>query len=197
MKFESVSGKSRSRRSRSSLQAPAAVESLEVRSLMTVLSPTGTVNDATPTFTWEAVDNATSYDLWVTDAEQRMAQFVEYKIQGTNFTPVDDLNLGRTRVWVRANFANAPSSPWSVPAEFVVQVVPTVTGPVNLSQPGTPQKLVETKPTITWTSPPGAFRFEIFFSDQTTLTSKMIPVANNTPILDGRWRTNVSLEYGV
>ena len=189
MKFESVSGKSRSRRSRSSLQAPAAVESLEVRSLMTVLSPTGTVNDATPTFTWEAVDNATSYDLWVTDAEQRMAQFVEYKIQGTNFTPVDDLNLGRTRVWVRANFANAPSSPWSVPAEFVVQVVPTVTGPVNLSQPGTPQKLVETKPTITWTSPPGAFRFEIFFSDQTTLTSKMIPVANNTPILDADGNT--------
>jgi len=189
MKFESVSGKPRSRRSKSSLQAPAAVESLEVRSLMTVLSPTGTVNDATPTFTWEAVDNATSYDLWVTDAEQRMTQFVEYNIKATNFTPVNDLNLGRTRTWVRANFADGPSSPWSVPREFVVQVVPTVTGPVNSSMIATPRKLAETKPTITWTSPPGAFRFEIFFSDQTNLTSKMIPVANNTPKLDADGNT--------
>ena len=71
MKFESISGKQRSRRSKPSLQAPAVVESLEIRSLMTVLSPTGTVADATPTITWEAVDNATSYDLYVTDAEQR------------------------------------------------------------------------------------------------------------------------------
>ena len=189
MKFESISGKQRSRRSKSSLQAPAVVESLEVRSLMTVLSPTGTVSDATPTIAWEAVDNATSYDLWVTDAEQRTVQFIEYGIDATNFTPTTELNLGRTRVWVRANFADDTTSPWSAPTEFVVQVVPTVTGPVNPFAIKTPQKLVETKPTITWTSPPGAFRFEIFLSDQTSLTSRIIPVANRTPLLDADGNT--------
>ena len=189
MKFESISGKQRSRRSKSSVQAPALVESLEVRSLMTILSPTGTISDATPTFTWEAVDNATSYDLYVSDAEQRTVQFVKYGITATNFTPNTNLNLGRTRAWVRANFADAPTSPWSAPTEFVVQVVPTVTGPVNPKAIATPEKLAETKPTITWTSPPGAFRFEIFFSDQTNLTSKLIRVANHTPILDADGNT--------
>ena len=189
MKFESISGKQRSRRSKPSLQAPAVVESLEIRSLMTVLSPTGTVADATPTITWEAVDNATSYDLYVTDAEQRTVEFVEYNIKATYFTPVTELNLGRTRTWVRANFADGTTSPWSAPTEFVVQVVPTVTGPVNPLAIATPQKLVESKPTITWTSPPGAFRFEIFFSDQTNLTSKIIRVANHTPILDEDGKT--------
>ncbi|MBC7964810.1 MAG: hypothetical protein H7Z17_02700, partial [Fuerstia sp.] len=184
MKFESISGKQRSRRSKSTVQAPALVESLEVRSLMTVLSPTGTISDATPTITWEAVDNATSYDLWVTDGEQRTVQFIKYKLTATNFTPTTELNLGRARAWVRANFADDTSSPWSAPTDFVVQVVPTVTGPVNPKAIATPEKLAETKPTITWTSPPGAFRFEIFFSDQIDRTSKIIRVANNTPILD-------------
>jgi hypothetical protein len=111
MKFESISGKHRSRRSKSSVHGPALVESLEVRSLMTVLSPTGTISDATPTITWEAVDNATSYDLWVTDGEQRTVQFIKYKLTATNFTPTTELNLGRARAWVRANFADDTSSP--------------------------------------------------------------------------------------
>ena len=184
MKFESISGKQRSRRSKSGLQAPAAVESLEVRSLMTVLSPTGTVSDATPTITWEAVDNATSYDLWVSDREQQTVLFIQRNIVATNFTPATDLNLGRTRTWVRANFADGSSSPWSLPTDFIVQVAPTVTGPVNPALSELPTKLADTTPTITWTSPPGALRFEIFLSDQTNLTSRTITVKNLTPVLD-------------
>ena len=158
------------------MQAPAVVESLEVRSLMTVaVSPTGTVSDATPTIAWEPVDQATSYDLWVSDIEQREPQLIQRNITATSFTPTTDLNLGGTRVWVRANFADGTSSEWSVPTEFLVQVAPIVTGPVNPAS-NSPRKLAETKPTITWTSPPGALKFEIFFSDQTNLTSKIIHV---------------------
>ena len=184
MKFESISGKQRSRRSRTSLQAPAVVEPLEVRSLMTVLSPTGTVSDATPTITWEAVDNATSYDLWVSDREQQTVLFIQENIEATNFTPATDLNLGKTRTWVRANFADGSSSPWSLPTDFIVQVAPVVTGPVNPAPGELPTKLADTTPTITWTSPPGALRFEIFLSDQTNLTSSIITVKNLTPVLD-------------
>ena len=196
MKFESLSRKQRSRRSNSSLRAPAVVESLEVRSLMTVIALTGpvdgpppTINDATPTMTWDAVDSATSYELWVNDGEQRTVQFIESNITATNFTPTTELNLGRTRAWVRANFANGTSSEWSLPTDFVVHVVPTVTGPVNSLLSDSPHKLAETKPAITWTSPPGAFRFEVIISNQTTLTSRTIRVANQTPLLDGDGNT--------
>lgn len=184
MKFESMSGKDRSRRNKSSVAAPAIIESLEMRSLLTVISPTGTINNATPQIAWDAVDNAVSYDLWVSDVEQRTLQFVKSNIADTNYTPLTPLNVGNTRAWVRANFGDGSKSNWSAPRDFVVQVVPVVTGPVNATLPATQQKLSETKPTITWTSPPGASRFEIFFSDQTKLTSKVIPVNNLTPLLD-------------
>ena len=131
MKFETTTGNQRSRRSKSNLQAPAVVESLEVRSLMTVLSPTGTVHDATPTITWEAVDSAVSYDLWVSDREQVAVQFIKTGITTTNFTPTTELNLGKTRAWVRPNFAGGVTGDWSSPTDFIIQVKPTVTGPVN------------------------------------------------------------------
>ena len=184
MKFETMKSNQRSRRSKSNLQAPAVVESLEVRSLMTVLSPTGTVNDATPTIAWEAVDNAVSYDLWVSDREQVTVQFVKTGITATNYTPTTPLNLGQTRAWVRPNFAGGVTGNWSAPTDFIVQVKPTVTGPINSQLPGSPHKLNETKPTITWDTPPGASRFEIFLSNQTELTSQVYTVANLTPVLN-------------
>ena len=184
MKFETTTGNQRSRRSKSNLQAPAVVESLEVRSLMTVLSPTGTVHDATPTITWEAVDSAVSYDLWVSDREQVAVQFIKTGITTTNFTPTTELNLGKTRAWVRPNFAGGVTGDWSSPTDFIIQVKPTVTGPVNSQLSGTPHKLDETQPTITWNSPNGAAYFEIFLSDQTDLTSQVFSVANRTPVLD-------------
>ncbi len=189
MKFETMTGNQRSRRNKSNLQAPAVAESLEVRALMTVLSPTGTVNDATPTIAWEAVDNAVSYDLWVTDVEQREVQFIKNGITSTHYTPATPLNLGRTRAWVRPNFTGGVTGDWSTATDFIVQVKPTVTGPINSQLPSTPYKLNETKPTITWDTPPGASRFEIFLSNQTELASEIIRVANNTPILDADGNT--------
>lgn len=192
MKFESISGKQRSRRSKSSRQAPGVVESLEVRSLMTaavMVALPAIVIDATPTFAWSGIENATSYDLWVSDAEQRTAEFIENGITAPSFTPTTDLNLGRTRAWVRANFSDDTSSAWSTPIEFVVKAAPVLTGPVNSLRPETPNKLEMMKPTITWTSPPGAFKFEIFFSDQTSRTSKTISVKNLIPALDADGNT--------
>lgn len=184
MKFESLTGSQRSRRNKVSQQAPAAVESLEVRSLMTVISPTGTVFDATPTILWEAVDNATSYDLWVSDREQVKTEFIKQNIATTHFTPTTPLNLGKTRAWVRANFADGTSTDWSAPTDFIVLAKPSLTGPVNSQLPSAPYKLNETKPTITWETAPGASRFEIFLSDQTNLTGQVFTVANLTPVLN-------------
>lgn len=185
MNFELLKGQQRSRPKKSCMAAPAIVESLEVRSLLTVLSPTGTIGTATPVITWEAVDGAVSYDLWVSDAEQRTVQLNVPGISDTEYVPPTELNLGRARAWVRTNFAGGVQSAWSSPIDFVVQVPPTVTGPMNSAlQSTSPEKIVETKPTITWMSPPGAFKFEIFLSDQTRMTSKTIAVRNLTPVLD-------------
>ncbi|MCA9012100.1 MAG: hypothetical protein KDB01_20250, partial [Planctomycetaceae bacterium] len=168
MKFETFKSKQRSRRNAANLESPAVIEELEVRSLLTVVhlagpmeGPPPVINDATPTLTWNPDINAVSYDLWITDAEQRTREFYKTGITDTSFTPADDLNLGLTRVWVRSNYASGPASEWSPPTTFVINVKPTVTSPGN-SLSSSPAKLTITKPTIEWTSPPGAVRFEIY-----------------------------------
>ncbi len=181
MKFEILKSQQRSRRNKVTLQAPAVVEALEVRSLLAVVPLTGPVpgappviNDATPTITWDTDSLAKSYDLWITDAEQRTRELFKPGILPTSFTPADDLNLGLTRVWVRSNYANGSSSPWSPPTLFVVQVRPTVTGPGN-STNTTPSRLAETKPTIEWNSPPGAVRFEVYLENSVYLEGLVYP----------------------
>jgi hypothetical protein len=197
MKFQTFKGNLRSRRITANLHDPAVVEELEVRSLLTasmsvhltgpVDGPPAVVNSATPTLTWNPDINAVSYDLWITDAEQRTRELYKSGITEATFTPTDDLNLGLTLVWVRSNYASGPASEWSPPTTFIVQVKPTVTGP-GTSLSGSPAKLTQTKPEIEWTSPPGAVRFEIYLENLTTLTVErislgVIPELDNNPVL--------------
>lgn len=187
MKFESFSGSRRSRRQNCPVPAPVMVETMETRALLAapqILSPTGTISDSTPTITWEAVNNATSYDLWVTDVETRQRLVYETGLTATNFTPSAELNVGRLRIWAKANFADSSTTGWGAPTDVVLQVAPVITGPVNASEPLTPTKINSSTTPITWTSPPGARSFEIFLSNQTAQTSQSIRVANLVPVGD-------------
>lgn len=195
MKFVTFNSKQRSRRITANLESPAVIEELEVRSLLTVVhlagpvdGPPPVINDATPTLTWNPDINAVSYDLWITDAEQRTRELYKTGITEASFTPTDDLNLGLTRVWVRSNYASGPASDWSPPTTFVINVKPTITGP-GTPVGSAPSKLTMTKPAIEWTSPPGAVRFEIYLENLTTRTVerislKVIPELDNNPVLD-------------
>lgn len=201
MMFESFSGNRRSRRHNLPTPAPAVVESLETRSLLSA-SPTVTVPDAvspgpgqigvltdsTPRIVWSAVSGATSYDVWINDVESRerieLASALPPQI--LEFTPDEPLNLGVNRIWVRANFANNPPGPWSAPVDVLLQSKPVITGPVNALVPATPRKLDGNTFPITWTSDPGARSFEVFLSNQTTQTSTTLRVANRIPLLDAR-----------
>jgi hypothetical protein len=187
MKFDSLNGNRRSRRQSRNAYAPALIESLESRALLAgpqVLSPTGTISEVRPVITWEAVDSAVSYDVWVSDVETRERLLLQQGVTGTNLTSPVDFSLGRNRIWVQANFANNTTSGWGLPTDVTLQVVPTITGPINTAQPATPQKLNERQPTITWTSPTGARTFEIFISNQTEQTSVTYRVQNRQPALD-------------
>lgn len=193
MKFDSRSGNRRSR-SQYSQAAPAMVESLETRALLAapqIVSPTGTITDSTPVVTWEAVDTATTYDLWISDLESRERLVLKEGLTTTSYTVADTeaLTLGRVRIWARANFANGSTTGWGTPTDVLLQVSPTVTGPVNAAKPATPTKIDTSNPTVTWSSPDGARSFEIFLSNQTERTSKTYSVTNLTPRLDAQGNT--------
>ncbi|MCP4784572.1 MAG: hypothetical protein GY903_10845 [Fuerstiella sp.] len=167
MNFTSRSKTRSAARRRHQVGSPAEIETFEARLLLTtpdILTPTGTITDATPEFTWQAVDNAESYDLWVTSLETYEPVLVQTGIVGTSFTPATELSLGRIRIWARANLVGGTMSAWSPSSEALIQSVPVVTGPAGQG----PQHLTaDSTPEITWTSGTAASRFQIWVTDLT------------------------------
>lgn len=193
---------SQARRRWSATVAPVEVETFESRVLLTtvpnLLTPTGTITTPTAEFTWEAVDNAESYDLWVTSLVSYETLFVQRDIVGTSFTaPEGTLALGEIRVWVQANLTGGGDSPWSPSVDLDVQSAPTLTGPVGVG----PNNLTsDNMPTITWDSSLLASRFQLWVTDLTkkaaaeaaagdepvdvSLHSTVYTIFNHEPVLD-------------
>lgn len=178
--------------------APAEVDTLESRLLLTtpdVLAPVGDVTDATPQFKWEAVDNAMSYDLWVTSLETYQTVLVEKGIIGTDYTPADGaLSQGRIRIWARANLTGGGTSNWSPASEASIQAAPTITGP---SGAGARNLVGDSSPEITWTASSAARRFQIWVTDlseKIRLEEAAAAAGTTTPIAASSYATLYTVE---
>ena len=173
------------------LSAPAQIETMESRLLLTapnILAPTGTIATGSPQIVWDTVENPVdgsdpvSYDLWVSSRETFRTLFTKLgadAVNGNTFTPTGDeeLPVGNIRVWVRANFSDMTQSAWSRGHDFRVEVTPTVTGPVGA---GPRNVILDSTPTITWTSPPGASSFQVFIRDDTAVQGRIYTVPNTS-----------------
>jgi len=185
MKFDAFSGNRRSRRQASLDHAPGMIESLETRSLLaaagpSIISPVGTTGVATPNVTWASVNNAVSYDLWVSDMETRERIVFREGIVGTStkLTAAESLHMGANRLWVRATLADNTKTEWGPAANVRLNTRPTVTGPTNSANVIAPRNIENSDWPVTWNSPDGASSFEVFVSNQTTQTSTTYTVPN-------------------
>lgn len=186
MKFSSRPNYRSNGRRRAVSSAPANVDTLEARLLLTtpdLLTPTGVVGDPTPLFTWEAVDTAVDYDLWVTSLETFETVLVERGIVGTSYTPAEGtLAQGRIRVWVNANLSGGGTSGWSPAAEAIIQAPATLTGPMGV---GGRNLIGDNTPEITWDSAVAARRFQIWvtnLSEKARLEEEAAAAGSTDPI---------------
>ena len=87
------------------------------------ISPRFTINDNTPTFTWQGVANAATYEIIVknmSDGGQPTVLNVN-NIAGLSYTTTTTLAPNRNyRWWVRAVSGNNVPGPWSQPQDFRV-----------------------------------------------------------------------------
>ena len=170
MKFISGTKSRAGNRRRRQPAAPAQVEICESRLLLTspnILTPTSTVTADSVDFSWEAVDNADSYELWVTSLETYERIYHNDDIAGTAISvDVDQLSLGRIRIWARANLSGGGTSAWSPAATALIRSTPSITGP--LASPGgsvAANATDDNTPEITWTSADGASYFDIWVTN--------------------------------
>ena len=135
-----------------------------------LLGPSGTVTSATPTFSWAAVANATSYSLWVDDASApgKVQQVVSATQAGCAagtgtcaVTPAVALGAGKGTFWVKATTAGG-DSPWSDGLAFTVPAAFLPTAPTPVAPTGT---VTATTPTFSWTAVPNATSYFLWVDD--------------------------------
>ncbi|MEO1996400.1 MAG: hypothetical protein ABGZ17_14115, partial [Planctomycetaceae bacterium] len=141
-----------------------------------VTGPSGTVSTSPPTFTWQAVQYATNYDIYVNNLTNGQSQVLRVTdATGTSHTPDTVLQNGTYRVWIRALNSAQETSNWSTPSDFTIQVeVPGA--PFLLNPSGTVGTAL---PTFEWTSSAYASHYDLFISNTTTGQSQ---VYRNTDI---------------
>jgi hypothetical protein len=108
----------------------------------TLVSPTGTVTDTTPTYTWNAVPEATDYYLRATDGSGSTAIDTWYTAaqagceSGTgtcSVTPTTALAPGSARWWIRTRNGTL-DGPWSSGLNFTVITAASPTPPTSRGQ---------------------------------------------------------------
>ena len=134
-----------------------------------MIGPAGMTSDTTPTFTWNAVPDATSYELWVYHANTQTHKIVyETGITGTSFTPTSALPAGSFQFWLRAHAAGR-KSPWSSTGHFAIGV--TLSAP-TLTAPG--GNTSDTTPTFSWNAVSNASTYELWVYSITANTHQII-----------------------
>lgn len=148
-------------------------------------TPTGRIDDATPTLTWTGVAGAETYEVWVdnrtTDTEQ---VFYQTNVNATSITTTE-LEVGHHRAWVRGVNAAGNKSAWSRHIDFFVAASPDILGPIGSS--------FDRTPVISWTPIAGAAQYDLWLNNTTDGVPQLIRETNltgtsfapSTPLPDG------------
>ena len=142
--------------------------SFQIVTLTFSAPPTETVSRR-PTLVWNAVADATRYELWVDNVGTGQSQVIfRTDLAATSFAPASDLPLGQYRAWVRSVSAAGQASPWSPAYDFriVAMLTPTVYTPTGPT--------FTTRPVFTWSAIPQATRYDLWVNNVSTGQNEVI-----------------------
>src|SRR5207245_11067055 len=135
----------------------------------TLVAPSGNIATATPTFTWNAVANATQYLLWVDDSSGGRSRATYTPAQagcasgtGTcSLAPGLVLHPGAGQRWLVTSNASG-SGPWSNGLSFTVPGTPPPPAATIVAPSGS---LTTATPTFTWNAVASATAYMLWVDD--------------------------------
>jgi len=154
---------------------PATNLSLSVTDRTYPVLPSGiqTVATARPTFTWTAISNAATYEVYVNNITTNQARVVNATgIAATSYTTVVDLPIGTFNVWVRGFTSAGLASAWSPVAVWKLRPTTTVLNSGRTESSGSFN--------IDWNPIPGASTYDVWIN---RLTSSTIEYLRNTSVI--------------
>ncbi len=122
------------------------------------ISPIGSVDTLTPTFSWHAVPGATSYELWIIDAKGVRVQAMTST--APSIRTLTPLNPGEPYIWKARSISATGKGEFSVAMTF--SVCSRYAAPKLLAPLGAVNSL---QPTFSWTPVGGATDYDIWISD--------------------------------
>jgi alpha-tubulin suppressor-like RCC1 family protein len=137
----------------------------ELPAAVTPVSPSGSGISTTPTFTWNALDGATQYYVWVnspsgTPIIQSWHDAGEVCVASScSLTATTPLARGAHTWWVQARNPSG-DGPWSAGVSFVIgalPVAPTLVSPAGSGIPATP--------TYTWNAAADTSEYQLWVND--------------------------------
>jgi RHS repeat-associated protein len=149
------------------------------------LTPVDNTTDVEPTFTWDAVAGAASYEVWVSNLSTGVNPF-HIGMSSTNaYTPTSRLGIGRYRAWRRSFDSQGNASAWSTQYTF------RINAPVQMAPMA--RYFPDATPTISWDVLPGATTYEMWIDNKTTGVSKFVYEAALT---DTEWTATTDWDLG-
>ncbi len=135
-------------------------------------------NNTTPTFTWNAVANAATYDIQVDNLSTFISPEIAENVAASTFTPSSPLPADGIYYWrVRAVNATGGAGAWSAARSFTLDTTapaaPTLTTPLDGATPiGTP--------IFIWAASAGATNYQFRYSTDNTFGSVDYETADGT-----------------
>jgi len=166
----------------------------------TPVGPSGSLPNATPTFTWNAVAGADFYDVWVNDLTTSTSQVLRTPltgsqvVTGTSWTAPTALNPGDNYMWwVRSLTKSGGASLWSTGIPYTVALLSMPAAPFSPSG-----SLPNAKPTFTWNAITGADYYDVWVNDLTTSTSQVLrtPLTGSQVVTGTSWTAPTALNPG-
>lgn len=112
-----------------------------------------------PVISWPELGGAADYDIYLQQLGSGAGAPIEViGHSGTSWTPGNDLQVGRYRVWVRGSSSTVLKGRWSPVTEFNVSAVP-------ISATGTSEAV-----TFEWAAPAGSQSVELYILHRGTVT---------------------------
>lgn len=132
---------------------------LHIATPTTITAPNSGTFDGLPTFEWEPVPGAETYDVWVRQLTPDVVdQVIRAKeVTATTFTATTALPDAEFIFWVKAQGANGFQSSWSSATRFNTFARPAIHGPTS--------KSAEVDSAVTWSAVQGATGYDLEVTD--------------------------------
>lgn len=144
----------RSRAVNGNLSAWSAGYAFMVRPRVVFKSATVDFETSRPTFSWQPLSGAASYDIWIDNLSTQTSQQIRItNLTATNWIPSSDLALGKYRAWVRGIGRHGEAGSWSLPFTYNVKPSPNRISPVESTFLKAPE--------FRWAPVTGAIKYEL------------------------------------